>query len=66
MGPHDIQTYFVDGNPADYSNDSTAGYDLDGLKGTSPETANPDPAFNKQLMETDPKLDGLHLQSRVL
>jgi len=53
MGPQDIKIYFVDGNLADYSKEK---FDLTGVKGTAPAPANPDPAFNKELQEIDPKI----------
>jgi ABC-type branched-subunit amino acid transport system substrate-binding protein len=53
MGPQDIKIYFVDGNLADYSKEK---FDLTGVKGTAPAPANPDPAFNKELVKIDPKV----------
>ena len=53
IGPQDIQLYFVDGNLADYSTES---FDLTGVKGTLPVSADPDPGFNDRLKEIDPKL----------
>ena len=46
IGPDDIQIYFVDGNLADYSAES---FDLTGVKGTVPVSADPDPGFNDRL-----------------
>jgi ABC-type branched-subunit amino acid transport system substrate-binding protein len=53
IGPEDIQIYFVDGNLADYSDET---FDLTGVKGTLPVSGNPDPAFNDKLLSVDPKL----------
>jgi ABC-type branched-subunit amino acid transport system substrate-binding protein len=53
IGPEDIQIYFVDGNLADYSDET---FDLTGVKGTLPVSGDPDPAFNDRLLEIDPKL----------
>jgi ABC-type branched-subunit amino acid transport system substrate-binding protein len=53
IGPEDIQIYFVDGNLADYSDET---FDLTGVKGTLPVSGNPDPAFNDKLLSIDPKL----------
>ncbi len=53
VGPQDIQLYFVDGNLADYSDQK---FDLTGVKGTTPISADPDPKFNDQLKSVDPKL----------
>ncbi len=53
IGPEDIQLYFVDGNLADYSDET---FDLTGVKGTLPVSGNPDPAFNDRLLSIDPKL----------
>jgi ABC-type branched-subunit amino acid transport system substrate-binding protein len=53
IGPDDIQIYFVDGNLADYSDET---FDLTGVKGTLPVSGDPDPAFNDRLLEIDPKL----------
>jgi branched-chain amino acid transport system substrate-binding protein len=54
IGPQDgVQFYFVDGNLADYSDQS---FDLTGVKGTVPVSADPDPGFNDRLLEVDPKL----------
>ncbi len=53
IGPADIQIYFVDGNLADYSDET---FDLTGVKGTLPVSGDPDPTFNDRLLEIDPKL----------
>ena len=53
IGPQDIQIYMVDGNLADRSSES---FDLTGVKGTLPVSADPDPGFNDRLLEVDPKL----------
>jgi ABC-type branched-subunit amino acid transport system substrate-binding protein len=53
VGPEDVQLYFVDGNLADYSDES---FDLTGVKGTVPVPAEIDPSFNDRLLEIDPKL----------
>jgi ABC-type branched-subunit amino acid transport system substrate-binding protein len=53
IGPQDIQLYFTDGNLADYSSEN---FDLAGVKGTAPASANPDPKFNDRLLEINPKL----------
>jgi ABC-type branched-subunit amino acid transport system substrate-binding protein len=46
IGPQDIQLYMVDGNLADYSQES---FDLTGVKGTYPAAASPDEDFLKRL-----------------
>jgi branched-chain amino acid transport system substrate-binding protein len=46
IGPQDIQLYMVDGNLADYSEES---FDLTGVKGTYPAAASPDEDFLKRL-----------------
>ena len=46
IGPQDIPTYFVDGNTADYSNES---FDLEGVKATFPAAAEVPVDFNKKL-----------------
>jgi ABC-type branched-subunit amino acid transport system substrate-binding protein len=53
VGPEDVQLYFVDGNLADYSDES---FDLTGVKGTVPVPAEIDPGFNDRLLEIDSKL----------
>src|SRR3954453_2100264 len=53
VGPQDVDTYFVDGNTADYSKDFPKGT-LTGVKGTLPGA---DPGdFKSRLLKTDPKL----------
>ncbi|MGI8899793.1 MAG: ABC transporter substrate-binding protein, partial [Nocardioides sp.] len=47
IGPQDIQIYFVDGNLADYSKEK---FDLTGVKGTLPTSADLDPGFNDRLL----------------
>lgn len=46
VGPQDIPTYFVDGNAADYSDQS---FDLKGVKATFPAAAEVPVDFNKKL-----------------
>jgi ABC-type branched-subunit amino acid transport system substrate-binding protein len=46
IGPQDVQIYMVDGNLADYSEES---FDLTGVKGTYPAAASPDEDFLKRL-----------------
>ncbi len=46
VGPQDIPTYFVDGNAADYSDQS---FDLEGVKATFPAAAEVPVDFNKKL-----------------
>ena len=53
VGPEDVQLYFVDGNLADYSDET---FDLTGVKGTVPVPAEIDEEFNNRLLEVDPKL----------
>ena len=53
VGPEDVQLYFVDGNLADYSDES---FDLTGVKGTVPVPAEIDDSFNERLLEVDPSL----------
>lgn len=45
-GPQDVATYFVDGNTADYSDES---FDLEGVKATFPAPAEVPVDFNKKL-----------------
>lgn len=54
VGPQDVQTYFVDGNTADYSADFDPGT-LDGVKATFPG-AELTGDFRERMLETDPKL----------
>ena len=56
VGPQDVQTYFVDGNTADYSKDFAPGT-LKGVKATFPTPPELDPAFKDQLLAVDPKLE---------
>lgn len=55
VGPQDVDTYFVDGNTADYSEDLDAGI-LEGVKGTIPG-ADSGGEFQDRLLEIDPDLD---------
>ncbi len=55
VGPQDVQIYFVDGNLADYSEES---FDLTGVKGTAPGAAEPDAEFEARLRE-DPTVTDL-------
>lgn len=48
VGPQDVPTYFVDGNTADYSDES---FDLQGVKATFPAAAEVPVEFNKRLDE---------------
>ncbi|MGH3458755.1 ABC transporter substrate-binding protein [Aeromicrobium sp.] len=54
IGPKDVQTYFVDGNTADYSKDFPKGT-LEGVKATFPG-AELTGDFRNRLLEVDPKL----------
>ncbi len=54
IGPQDVQTYFVDGNTADYSKDFPKGT-LEGIKATYPGAELKDD-FRKRMLEVDPKL----------
>ena len=54
IGPQDVQTYFVDGNTADYSKDFPKGT-LKGIKATYPGAELKDD-FRKRMLEVDPKL----------
>ncbi|MBA4608730.1 ABC transporter substrate-binding protein [Aeromicrobium sp. Marseille-Q0843] len=54
VGPQDVATYFVDGNVADYSDQSFAP-ELQGVKGTVPGAEAADD-FKKRLLGVDPKL----------
>jgi len=54
IGPQDIQTYFVDGNTADYSKDFPKGT-LKGVKATYPG-AELTSDFRARMLKTDPKL----------
>ncbi|MGJ9412059.1 ABC transporter substrate-binding protein [Aeromicrobium sp. CF4.19] len=55
VGPQDVDTYFVDGNTADYSEDLDPGI-LEGTKGTIPG-ADSAGEFQDRLLEIDPDLD---------
>jgi len=46
VGPQDVPTYFVDGNTADYSDET---FDLQGVKATFPAAAEVPVDFNKKL-----------------
>ena len=48
IGPQDVQIYFVDGNLADYSDEN---FDLTGVIGTAPGSAEPDAEFEARLKE---------------
>jgi ABC-type branched-subunit amino acid transport system substrate-binding protein len=54
IGPQDVQTYFVDGNTANYSKDFPKGT-LKGIKATYPGAELKDD-FRKRMLEVDPKL----------
>jgi len=54
VGPQDVQTYFVDGNTADYSKDFAKGT-LTGVEATLPG-AELTSDFRSRLLKTDPKL----------
>jgi branched-chain amino acid transport system substrate-binding protein len=54
IGPKDVQTYFVDGNTADYSKDLPKGT-LEGVKATYPGAQLKDD-FRERMLEVDPKL----------
>ncbi len=54
IGPQDVQTYFVDGNTADYSKDFPKGT-LEGIKATYPGAQLKDD-FKNRMLEVDPKL----------
>ena len=55
IGPQDVQTYFVDGNTADYSKDFDPGT-LEGVRATYPG-AELTEDFKQRLLQVDPKLD---------
>lgn len=55
VGPQAVDTYFVDGNTADYSETLDAGL-LEGVKGTIPG-ADSSQDFKDRLLEIDPDLD---------
>ncbi len=54
IGPQDVQTYFVDGNTADYSKDFPKGT-LKGVKATYPGAELKDD-FKNRMLEVNPKL----------
>lgn len=54
IGPKDVQTYFVDGNTADYDKDFPKGT-LTGIKATYPGAELKDD-FKERMLEVDPKL----------
>ena len=54
IGPQDVQTYFVDGNTADYSKDFPKGT-LEGILATYPGAELKDD-FKQRMLEVDPKL----------
>lgn len=54
IGPKDVQTYFVDGNTADYGKDFPKGT-LTGIKATYPGAELKDD-FKERMLEVDPKL----------
>ena len=56
VGPQNLQTYFVDGNTADYSKDFKKGT-LKGVKATFPTPPELDPTFKDKLLAIDPKLE---------
>lgn len=51
LGPQDVQLYFVDGNLSNYPDED---FNLDGVKGTAPTSATPDPEFEARLFDTPP------------
>ncbi|RLV55217.1 amino acid ABC transporter substrate-binding protein [Aeromicrobium phragmitis] len=55
VGPQDVQTYFVDGNTADYSADLPPGT-LEGVRATYPGAELSD-EFRERLLSIDPNLD---------
>lgn len=55
VGPQDQQTYFVDGNTADYSKVFDKGT-LKGVKATFPSPPTLDPTFKQKLLKINPKL----------
>ncbi len=56
VGPQDLQTYFVDGNTADYSKDFKKGT-LKGVKATFPTPPELDTTFKDKMLAIDPKLE---------
>lgn len=55
VGPQDVQTYFVDGDTADYSKDFPPGT-LTGVKATFPTPPALGNSFKKRLLQINPKL----------
>jgi len=55
VGPQNQQTYFVDGNTADYKGTFPNGT-LKGVKATFPSPPKLDPAFKQKLLAVNPKL----------
>ena len=55
VGPQDLQTYFVDGNTADYSKDFEKGT-LTGVKATFPTPPELDETFKERMLAIDPAL----------
>lgn len=55
VGPQDLQTYFVDGNTADYSKDFDKGT-LTGVKATFPTPPELDETFKQRMLDIDPSL----------
>ncbi|MFC5728480.1 MULTISPECIES: ABC transporter substrate-binding protein [Nocardioides] len=51
LGPDDVQLYFVDGNLSNYPDEN---FNLEGVKGTAPASATPDPDFEALLKKTPP------------
>ncbi len=63
IGPQDIQIYFVDGNLADYSDET---FDLTGVKGTVPGLRRPGPEVQRPAARGRPQAEGLQLRPAVL
>jgi len=51
IGPQDVQLYFVDGNLSNYPDED---FNLTGVKGTAPTSAEPDEEFSARLKATPP------------
>jgi len=51
IGPKDVQLYFTDGNLSNYPDED---FDLTGVKGTAPTSAEPDEEFSARLQATPP------------
>ena len=64
VGPQDVQTYFVDGNTADYSKDFKPGT-LNGRQG-HPPGCRAHLGLQGAAAEDQPEAEGLHLRSRVV